>query len=158
MPPRNRTCRVPGCERMHRANGLCNRHYAQWYRHGGNADWIAPPRPPRDENRSLNGSSRERAEYGCIVTFENEDGKTLVLHRVGPPAKRLAEMCDCALQLDASSRVLSYSTPHTIGIDLSGTRVYVAAGMRHKPPSTPEATILTRIGRKEMLHPRLRAA
>jgi hypothetical protein len=151
-------CRATACERAVYANGYCRSHYNRWYNHGGNVEWTPPPKPGRDPDGPLYESGAVRAEYGCTVTFENESGHTFVMHRTGPPTAVLDALCDVALGCDPTFRLVAYSTPASIASDLRGERVQIASGRAHIRPQTPEAQMLARIGRREMLHPRLRSA
>lgn len=116
--------------------------------------------PAKVKPPSLDGGA-VRAEYGCILTFENAQGQTLTLHRVGPPTKMVPEMCDQALALDETFRVVSYSTPSTVYTDLQGHRLggqrEAYANDSNPRANTPEVQILGRIKRMEMIHPRMRA-
>lgn len=106
-----------------------------------------PVGPERErDTRGWNG--RLAREYGCTVTFENEDGATLTLHRRGAPEAVLAALCDEAKAIDETLRVVSYSSPATILTDVTGPPTRLG---RYR-----EATILGMVGRLEMLHPRLR--
>lgn len=100
--------------------------------------------------------SSTAAEYGCTVTFENEAGQTLVLHRVGPPSRALAALCDEALALDPTFRLVSYSTPDTILSDVRGRYTADQRSAAGRSQFTPEGGVLSRIGRLPLLHPRLR--
>ena len=111
-------------------------------------------------------SGRDRARFGCIVSFENADGQTLTLHRVGAIKHALAAACDDALSLDETFRVVSYSTPETIHTDMTGGRRDVEMESRLSqrmgwsyakthPVPLPEAQALALVGRRHLLHPRL---
>jgi hypothetical protein len=100
--------------------------------------------------RSWEPAGRDQQEWGCIVTVQNAEGKTLSLHRKGPCA--LDEALDDAISLDPTFLVVSISTPLTIYHDLDG---------REPHPHTddiqiPERQKLGRVRRLELLHPRLR--
>jgi hypothetical protein len=100
-------------------------------------------------------NDRERAEYGCIVTFENSDGKVWIRHVPGPPRAGLRKACDEALALDETFRVVSYSTPSTVYQDMQGARrsnSYLAPG---GAVQSVEGMVLGLAGRREMLHPRI---
>lgn len=96
-------------------------------------------------------NSRERAEYGCIVSFENADGKRLVLHAKGAPRQALNLLCDRALDLDPSFRVVGYSTPETVYQDLLGRRQYLSVAGDYRNQGSIEARALGHIGRGDML-------
>src|SRR4051812_16350582 len=117
------------------------------------AGWAIPVYPsatkgPDRESDERGWNGRISAEYGCTVTFESDGGERLTLSRVGAPERVLGELCDEALQIDETLRVICYSSPATITADVTG------------PPTrngrAREATVLGMIGRLEMLHPRLR--
>lgn len=91
-----------------------------------------------------------RAEYGCVVSFENADGATFSVHRQGPPLRGLKEACAIALARDEGYRVVCFSTPQTIFTDLQ-ERDYAG------PQRLPEHIALGRIGLAALLHPRLRS-
>lgn len=101
-------------------------------------------------------TGRDRAKYGCMVSFENADGETLVLHRLGAPRAALEIACDDALALDPTFRVTSYSTPQTIYADLQGREAFASGQGFDTAPMLPEAQALGRAGRRTMLHPRLK--
>lgn len=67
-------------------------------------------------------SGDTRARFGCLTTWEADDGKTLTLHRTGPTQKALREAAVIALTRDESYRLVAYSTPETIFTDLDGGR------------------------------------
>lgn len=112
-------------------------------------------------------SGRQRAEYGCITTWETPDGRTLTVHRTGATGKALATCVALALAEDESYRLISYSTPATINTDLQGGRVdrekdssatrdlVSATYAKRIPVPLPELAALARIGRRDLLHPRL---
>lgn len=98
-------------------------------------------------DRGWTPAGRDRELWGCIVTFRNQDGRTLSLHRTGRDA--LTQCCDDALSLDTSFQVQSISTPETIYTDLRG---------RLPHPTTeviplPEHARLGRLRRMHLLHP-----
>lgn len=115
--------------------------------------------------RDIMGGPKERAAYGCTVSFENDAGRTLVLHRLGKPTVALVECLGEALALDRSFRVVAYSTPQTIYADMSGGRDEFASmkplsatlsdAHQFQKTQTVEAGALGRIGCVSMLHPRL---
>ncbi len=106
-------------------------------------------------------SGQQKAVYGVIVSFENADRKTLVLHRVGVTTKALRHACDDALRLDPTFRVVSVSTPTSIYTDMQGARMQGKQKSAHvgtnDHTNTPESQMLGRAGLAEMLHPRLAA-
>lgn len=99
-------------------------------------------------------TGRHRAQYGCLVTFENAGERVLTLHWVGPPLTALREACVDALALDPTFRVTAYSTPQTIWQDLQGREGSHVAG-HESAIQLPEAKMLSRAGMNGMLHPRL---
>ena len=108
-------------------------------------------------------SGRERAAYGCLCSFENAEGLTFTIHRTGPTIPAARDACEAALTLDQTFRLVAYSTPQTIYTDLTGGRADYevthesirATYAKANPVSLPELQALARIGRKELLHPRL---
>lgn len=106
----------------------------------------------------LRSSGQERATFGAICTFENAEGLRLVLHRKGTPSAAVADMCDTALSLDETFRLLCYSTPSTIYTDMQGMRSPAGESAGRRAATTwasPEAKALSTIGRLELLHPSL---
>jgi hypothetical protein len=103
-----------------------------------------------DAPQVLKGGA-ERAEYGCIVTFERDDGLRLTIHRQGPPMKGLRQACAIALAQDESYRIISYSTPQTIMTDLNGRKPTAGASTF----DSVEALVASQAGMRAMLHPRL---
>lgn len=98
-------------------------------------------------------NSWERKRYGCIVTFENADGKRLVLHREGSPRMAAVACCDAALLLDGTFRIITVSTPETIHTDLKGYRLSKEGKTGFAP--VPETQLLR--GRAlALIHPRLK--
>jgi hypothetical protein len=95
--------------------------------------------------------ARDREEYGCIVSSENADGKTLVIHRVGASRVALKAACEIAGELDETFRIVSYSTPNTIYADLRGRKIQEG----FTTPMSVECTVATGAGLRRMLHPRL---
>ena len=87
----------------------------------------------------LTMSGQERAELGCVLSFENSEGKTLVLHRTGPLVQGCADMCDLAESLDPSFRVTAYSSPATIYTNITGGRMRLRglAQPRVRPGDAP---------------------
>lgn len=110
------------------------------------------------KTRQIMVNSRGRSEDGCILTFENEDGKTLTIHRKGPTTQGVREACAIALRYDESFRVVSYCTPQTVFADLDGARATEPDGAYGRPQESPfpEAMMLGRAGLLPLLHPRLR--
>lgn len=79
---------------------------------------------------------------GFVATFENADGKRLVVHRKGRRLPlMLRELCDEVVWLDPTFRLRCYSTPDTIYSDLLG----------RDPGTLPEAYALSIAGRPEMI-------
>lgn len=96
-----------------------------------------------------------RDALGCIVTIENlttRDRRTI--HIPGQRlagARRVAALCDT---LGVDWKVASYSTPLTIASDLDGTRLN--SDVRHPGViEQPEVNTFGRIGRVDVVHPRL---
>lgn len=115
-----------------------------------------PAEPPREIQESpvirnqkgfrpaLLSGGLERSQYGCICTFENEEGKRLVLHdRDEAPGKVAQELWDYAESLDPSFRLVSYSTPDTTYTDLIGRK-----GVDQEKPNLPEFRIVAERGRR----------
>lgn len=102
-------------------------------------------------------SGHARAEHGSITTWENEDGKTLTLHRSGPMRETLGETVREVLALDPTFRLVCYSTPESILTDLAGNRRDAADWQSGNalPIALPEVKALAMIGRRDLLHPRL---
>lgn len=101
---------------------------------------------------SILKGSAERAEYGCIVTFENAARQRLVLARVGPPMKALKIACDDAREADSTFRIVSYSSPETVYRDLVGR---TTGESDSRSILSVEVQVATRAGLREMLHERL---
>lgn len=96
----------------------------------------------------LNISSWQRDHWGYTITFKNEAGDLLTGHRNGPAA--VAALCDQAIAVDPTYRVVCISSPLTIFSDLCGRSKGVQEKMRG-----PEAGILGWAKRRHMLHPEL---
>lgn len=109
--------------------------------------------------RGLPSGGDRRREEGCIVCFEPlAGGEPLMIHVHGSPTKELGRAIDHALSVDPSYRMVSYSTPATIYADMTGARADRTSGDRSQTQRTqlPETLILSRLGRIDVLHPRLR--
>jgi hypothetical protein len=105
------------------------------------------------DHRRLSG--QQRPLYGFTTTWENEAGQTISAHRKGPLRAMLRKLCDEVLAIDPGYRLVSYSTPDTIVVDLDGRVLKRESDGR--PVPLPEAVLLGGIGRLELLHPRLRS-
>ena len=101
-------------------------------------------------NDTLMAGGRERAEYGCIVTFRSNDepGHVWTIHKLGPPLKALRAACDEALNIDESFRVVSFSTPETVYGDMQGR----SPQRGHTTVQSMESKILGRAKLYGMLH------
>lgn len=99
-----------------------------------------------------------RDQAGCTITFENAAGELLSGHRTGKPLTAFNELCDAALALDPSYRVVCYSTPETILRDLRGRQVKDMRTAERGNMMTVEQTTCGMAKRREMLHPRLRGS
>lgn len=100
----------------------------------------------RGSNARMPMSGGEGHLYGAIVSFENAEARTLVLHRTGRVRDVIHETYRIATGLDQTFRIVSISTPNTVYADLQG--------MRHEQTGrvmVPEVTIAP----KRMVHPRL---
>jgi hypothetical protein len=98
-------------------------------------------------------NARERAEYGCVTSWRNADGKTLTLVRTGPPRVGIDEMCDVAIGLDPSFRLTAYSTPETVYDDVSSNRGrYRGKNGEWRDKTLPEISALAAIGRRDLAH------
>lgn len=101
-------------------------------------------------------SGRQRADFGCITTWEAATGQRLTLHRAGRTRDVLARMCDYVVTIDPTYRLICYSTPQTIYGDMDGARAdFVGQFGYGQPAAKPEETVLGAIGRRDMLHMRL---
>jgi hypothetical protein len=110
-------------------------------------------------------NSRERAQFGCTTTWENEAGRRLVLSGIGSPRDALRKQAEDALALDPSFRCVCYSTPETIYADLAGARLprWTNGGStrtdadngKWAPPILPEAVVLGMLGLRHLVHPRV---
>lgn len=96
--------------------------------------WLAP-------------AGRDVPKFGCIVSLQNRDGKTLSLHRTGINALEAA--LDDALSLDPTFRVCSISTPQSIYTDLQGRLPHA----RNGEVILSEHRALGKLRRMKMLHP-----
>lgn len=110
----------------------------------------------------MNGKNREL--YGCLTTWEREDGYALTIHRTGPLKAALRTAAAIALGEDESYRLVAYSTPATIYSDLTGARAdalqpprgFKATYSKPMPKQLPEVNALARAGLpRALLHPRL---
>jgi hypothetical protein len=95
--------------------------------------------------------NRNGDKDGCTVSFINDDGEQLTLTHQGPPRESLEVLCDLALSVDESFKVLAYSTPDSILMDLNGSRRH-GYEERRSTSQHPELAALAGIGRKEMCH------
>lgn len=99
----------------------------------------------------LNSGSQQRKRDGCTVSFINDAGEQLTLTRQGPPRESLKQMLDAALSVDATYKVIAYSTPDSILMDINGSRRH---GYEEKRVNRqhPEMAALAAIGRKDLCH------
>lgn len=102
----------------------------------------------RYPERYLPISGREQAEHGAVISFRNTAGESLVLTRQGPITQVARELCDAAVAIDETFRVVCISTPSTIYGDLYGRQMMGNTGAER-----PEGRTLTLAGRRHMLHP-----
>lgn len=112
---------------------------------------------------TLNTSGRERAQFGVIGTAQNSaTGKTVSMHRAGPPTIAVAEIAAEVDKLGANWKIVSLSTPASVYRDLQGTRYHRIKGdARNKlmgrqsahDARTQEKALLGRIGRLDLLSP-----
>ncbi len=150
----SRLCTVEGCERSHLARGYCKLHYERLRAHGDIE--VRPPRWGRTgESDPRNMSGEERADFGAIVSFQNDRGQRLTLHREGGVIASVHAMCAMAIARDDSYRVLAISTPASIMGDLDGriAGAHSATGTQIAVLNQ-DASILRRAGFAELLHPR----
>ena len=107
----------------------------------------------------LGGGPDGREKYGVIVTFENTAGELLTLHQLGPPSEALLVVLARALASDETFRVVSYSNPQTIYVDLVGGRAdYFDQNGSNNPKPMPEVLALGRLELSHLCHPRLQGA
>lgn len=119
-------------------------------------------RPKGERRQILNHASR--AKYGCLTTWEHPDGRTLTIHRLGPPLQALREAAALALGEDESLRLVAYSTPETIYTDLIGGRAdalqpargFKATWDKSVPKPLPEQVVHGQVKLAHLLHPRLK--
>lgn len=95
-----------------------------------------------------------RRNMGVIVTFENEHGHKRTVHRTGHVIEAMRELCDEALAIDPTYRVVCVSNPETIWRDLQGRRI--PDGQVSATLALPEVGLCAKAGMKDMVHPRLR--
>lgn len=105
-------------------------------------------------------TTRDRNEAGINVTLRRQD--TRELHSLHIPGKRMEALQHLADLIDHSGidwRLLSYSTPQTIGGDLAKKRIQQAeTGSDRDMPtylSSIEANMLGRIRRLDLLDPQI---
>lgn len=110
----------------------------------------------RHNTANIVGGNGQRARYGCIVSFLNEHGEDLTLHRTGSPRAGLIDACRVALAFDPSFRVTAYSTPQTIYDDMTGARMDFDSVDGHRTdPVRPEAAALAGARLGHLAHPLL---
>lgn len=88
----------------------------------------------------------EAETYGATVTFETSTGP-LTIARVGQVGEAVREACELAVAAHPEALVVCVSTPSSIYTDM-----HQRGGESH-----PELGLLTKLGLKQMLHPRLTA-
>lgn len=91
-------------------------------------------------------------KFGFTTTWENADGKTLTVHRVGRIREQLVGVIDVVLKLDPSFRLVCYSTPDTILTDIEGRQLRRERDGR--PIAGPESIVVGAVKRMDLLHPR----
>lgn len=108
--------------------------------HGGN----------RNQLPGMGGGNRD--QYGCVMTFENADGKRLVIHRLGNANAATHACCETALRLDPTFRVICYSSPQTVYADILG-RIEHKSAAGTQTIQRPEPQALSRAGLAHLIHP-----
>jgi len=105
-------------------------------------------------------SGRERALYGVIVSFADDAGNTLTLHRTGKVFEAVRLACDAAIGYNPDLRVTAVSTPTTIYADLQGRTPRRSGSGENLSQryQIPEESMLSRAGRKHLAHPDIRGA
>lgn len=102
-------------------------------------------------------NARERAEFGCTTTWENSDGESRSFESVGAPRGALRDQIVRALRWDPTAKLVSYSTPDTVQVDVSGVRSNgKRLGRYWVQTLCPEAGVISHVGRLDLCHPRLR--
>lgn len=103
----------------------------------------------------LDRNARDRAEDGCVVTFERPGGELVTRHAAGvAPIEGFRELVERELARSPGSLVVCVSTPETIATDLAGRRELWRT-LELVP--LPEQTYVGRAGYpRTLLHPRLR--
>lgn len=103
----------------------------------------------------VDNGNTQRDLMGCVVSVENiATGQRLTWYVAG---KRGAALRNIAHRLDRLGvfwKVSSYCTPATINADLDGTR-YDAERRHPGAHEHPETMAFSRIGRIDLVHPRL---
>lgn len=96
-----------------------------------------------------------RKLVGCTVTVENmRTGRMISWHIEGERGAALRNAADRIDRLGPAWKVVSYSTPQTIRSDLASVRVQ--SDVRHPGAiEAPETMMCSRIGRVDLVHPRL---
>ncbi len=105
-------------------------------------------KPELEDDRPFPMSGAEASRFGAILTFENDAGKRLVLHRRGRIRAAVKDAIADALSLDDTFRVVSFSTPSSIFRDLHGDRIIQSSAW----PQLPESSSIPRA----MLHRSIR--
>lgn len=101
-------------------------------------------------------SGRERKELGATCTWENERGQVFVTVTRGSITENLPVTIANVLSLDPTFRLVSYSTVDAIITDLlQHRRDTWSPALNRAPRFLPERWILSMIGRRDVLHPRL---
>jgi hypothetical protein len=110
---------------------------------------------PRHGRRVQVATNAERDMAGVIVTVrEQTTGVMRTLHVAGKAGDALRTVCARVDAWDGDWRVVCYSTPQTVLGDLQGARARFGAGQGGHV-DCPEATMLARIGRIDLLDPAL---
>jgi hypothetical protein len=102
-----------------------------------------------ERQQMISRNGQQAANAGITCTFVAENGRKHTSTLSGSPTWALGELCDEALEIDPTMKLLSYSTPDTIYSDLNGRHT------KETHLQVPELQVLGRIGRREMCHPSL---
>ena len=104
---------------------------------------------------AVSGGNVSRDQLGCIVTVQNTTtGKQLSWHIAGLRGAAIRSAADRIDALGPVWKVVSYSSAATVLSDLR--QVPLNGDTRHPGrPALPEPMLFSRIGRADLVHPRL---